>query len=238
MRTPEGTRLVTPSTTIPRTVQVRPSRSSRFVSATSVSSMTTSPEVRVSVDPSRVASTPVVKRSASHASWSASSGSQPTSDEAGSPDQASVPSVTSYAPNMVLHPADTDIVSPSKLTRTGSPGTSSWPSTLVDSYVVPSRSATAATGVLDGVGLVVGVVVSAPSSPSSEEPQPASRPTRRSAAAAPSRAGAHQKSTASRMIGQVMQCPPPRPRPSSAPTIVMTSTPALRSRVLVRVFRS
>ena len=47
-----------------------------------------------------------------------------------------------------------------------------------------------------------------------------------------------QKSTASRMIGQVMQCPPPRPRPSSAPTIVMTSTPALRSSVLVWVLRS
>ena len=33
-----------------------------------------------------------------------------------------------------------------------------------------------------------------------------------------------------------MQCPPPRPRPSSAPTIVMTSIPALRSRAFVRVF--
>lgn len=42
-----------------------------------------------------------------------------------------------------------------------------------------------------------------------------------------------QKSTASRMIGQVMQCPPPRPRPSSAPTMVMTSMPALRSKELV-----
>ena len=89
---------------------------------------------------------------------------------------------------MVLHPADTDIVSPSKATRTGSPGTSSWPSTLVDSYVVPSRSAAAATGVLDGVGLVVGVAVSPPSSPSSDEPQPASRPASRRAVAAPSRA--------------------------------------------------
>lgn len=47
-----------------------------------------------------------------------------------------------------------------------------------------------------------------------------------------------QKSTGSRMRGQVMQCPPPRPRPSSAPTMVMTSTPALRSRVLVWVLRS
>ena len=36
-----------------------------------------------------------------------------------------------------------------------------------------------------------------------------------------------QKSTGSRMIGQVMQWPPPRPRPSSAPTIVITSTPGL-----------
>ena len=42
-----------------------------------------------------------------------------------------------------------------------------------------------------------------------------------------------QKSTASRMIGHVMQCPPPRPRPSSAPTIEMTSMPCLRSNVLV-----
>ena len=41
-----------------------------------------------------------------------------------------------------------------------------------------------------------------------------------------------------RMIGQVMQWPPPRPRPSSAPTMVITSTPALRSSVLVRVLRS
>jgi hypothetical protein len=37
------------------------------------------------------------------------------------------------------------------------------------------------------------------------------------------------------MIGQVMQCPPPRPRPNSEPTMVMTSTPALRSRELVVV---
>ena len=46
------------------------------------------------------------------------------------------------------------------------------------------------------------------------------------------------QSIASRMIGQVMQWPPPRPRPSSAPTIVMTSTPALRSSELVCVLRS
>ena len=45
--------------------------------------------------------------------------------------------------------------------------------------------------------------------------------------------GWRQKSTGSRMIGQVMQWPPPRPRPSSAPTMVMTSMPALRSSVLV-----
>jgi len=44
-----------------------------------------------------------------------------------------------------------------------------------------------------------------------------------------------QKSTASREIGQVMQWPPPRPRPSSAPTI---STPSMRSSSLVWVFRS
>lgn len=47
-----------------------------------------------------------------------------------------------------------------------------------------------------------------------------------------------QYCTGSRMIGQVMQWPPPRPRPSSAPTMVMTSTPALRSWVLVWVLRS
>lgn len=40
-------------------------------------------------------------------------------------------------------------------------------------------------------------------------------------------------STASRMIGQVMQWLPPRPRPSSPALMVTTSTPALRSRVLV-----
>ncbi len=47
-----------------------------------------------------------------------------------------------------------------------------------------------------------------------------------------------QKSMASRISGQVMQCPPPRPRPSSAPTIVMTSTPALRSIEFVCSLRS
>lgn len=47
-----------------------------------------------------------------------------------------------------------------------------------------------------------------------------------------------QKVTGSRMMGHVMQWPPPRPRPSSAPTMVMTSTPALRSSVLVWVLRS
>ncbi len=38
---------------------------------------------------------------------------------------------------------------------------------------------------------------------------------------------------ASRLIGQLMQWPPPRPRPSSEPSMVMTSIPALRSKVLV-----
>ena len=84
--------------------------------------------------------------------------------------------------------ADTDIVSPSNASRTGSPATSSWPSTLVDSYVVPSRFAIAVTGVLDGVGVVVGVALSPLSSPSSDEPQPASRPTSRRAVTTPSRA--------------------------------------------------
>src|SRR4029077_9423339 len=35
-----------------------------------------------------------------------------------------------------------------------------------------------------------------------------------------------------------MQCPPPRPRPSSDPRTVITSTPALRSSVFVCVLRS
>ena len=42
----------------------------------------------------------------------------------------------------------------------------------------------------------------------------------------------------SRSIGQVMQWPPPRPLPSSKPSIVITSMPALRSAVLVPVLRS
>ncbi|MNV62780.1 hypothetical protein D3C71_1553410 [compost metagenome] len=41
------------------------------------------------------------------------------------------------------------------------------------------------------------------------------------------------RQTGSRIIGHVMQCPPPRPRPSSAPTMDTTSMPALRSSVLV-----
>lgn len=58
----------------------------------------------------------------------------------------------------------------------------------------------------------------------------AARP--RAPAARPAAAGG-QKSTGPRMRGQVMQWPPPRPRPSSAPTMVMTSTRALRRRVFV-----
>src|SRR5579875_651441 len=42
----------------------------------------------------------------------------------------------------------------------------------------------------------------------------------------------------SRSSGQVMQCEPPRPRPSSKPSIVMTSIPAMRRAVLVLVLRS
>ena len=38
--------------------------------------------------------------------------------------------------------------------------------------------------------------------------------------------------------GQVMQCPPPRPLPSSPPSIVTTSTPASRIFEIVNVFRS
>jgi hypothetical protein len=36
----------------------------------------------------------------------------------------------------------------------------------------------------------------------------------------------------------VMQCPPPRPGPSSNPSMVIGSMPALRGAVLVPVFRS
>ena len=39
-------------------------------------------------------------------------------------------------------------------------------------------------------------------------------------------------------IGQVMQWPPPRPWPSSNPSIVITSIPALHSAVFVPVLRS
>ena len=42
----------------------------------------------------------------------------------------------------------------------------------------------------------------------------------------------------SRTTGQVMQCPPPRPLPSSNPSIVTTSTPASRIFAIVNVFRS
>ena len=43
---------------------------------------------------------------------------------------------------------------------------------------------------------------------------------------------------ASRETGQVMQCPPPRPRPSSCPAIVWTSMPAFSSLKLVASLRS
>ena len=46
------------------------------------------------------------------------------------------------------------------------------------------------------------------------------------------------QNAASRSSGQVMQCEPPRPRPSSKPSIVMTSMPALRSAVFVPTLRS
>lgn len=39
--------------------------------------------------------------------------------------------------------------------------------------------------------------------------------------------------TASRWIGQVMQCPPPRPLPSSKPAMAITSTPAWRILAMV-----
>ena len=42
----------------------------------------------------------------------------------------------------------------------------------------------------------------------------------------------------SRSTGQVMQWPPPRPLPSSNPSIVMTSTPASRILEIVNVLRS
>jgi hypothetical protein len=49
----------------------------------------------------------------------------------------------------------------------------------------------------------------------------------------PACAGRPQKSTESRISGQVMQWPPPRPRPSSAPTMLITSTPCWRNSVLL-----
>ena len=45
-------------------------------------------------------------------------------------------------------------------------------------------------------------------------------------------------SAGSRMIGQLMQRGPPRPRPSSKPAMVITSTPSRRSAVLVATLRS
>src|SRR5690606_8448850 len=42
----------------------------------------------------------------------------------------------------------------------------------------------------------------------------------------------------SRSIGQVMQCGPPRPRPSSPPLMVSTSTPLARRWALLVMFRS
>ena len=50
--------------------------------------------------------------------------------------------------------------------------------------------------------------------------------------------GSRVQKAGSRSSGQVMQCDPPRPRPSSKPSMVMTSMPALRSAVLVPVLRS
>ncbi len=47
-----------------------------------------------------------------------------------------------------------------------------------------------------------------------------------------------QSKTGSRHTGQVMQWPPPRPRPSSEPSISMTATPARLRRALVHSLRS
>ena len=52
------------------------------------------------------------------------------------------------------------------------------------------------------------------------------------------RHGVLRSQTGSRESGQVMQWPPPRPRPSSLPGMVITSIPALRSAVLVSTLRS
>ena len=94
----------------------------------------------------------------------------------------------------------------------------------------PRRLALAVVPLIAGVGLALGLAASASSDAGGDGRDDPDEPGRASALA--------QKSTGSRMMGQVMQCPPPRPRPSSAPTMVITSTPALRSRVLVRVLRS
>ena len=65
-----------------------------------------------------------------------------------------VPS-TSNGPNMVLHPALTDMVSPSNPTSTVVPSASSAPSTEVEAYDLPS-SAAASTVVADEVSAVDG----------------------------------------------------------------------------------
>ena len=65
-----------------------------------------------------------------------------------------VPS-TSNGPNMVLHPALTDMVSPSNPTSMVVPSASSAPSTEVEAYDLPS-SAAASTVVADEVSAVDG----------------------------------------------------------------------------------
>ena len=102
----------------------------------------TSPETRVSSSPSRVASAPCCKRSREPGVLLHQVRlEQAIIVVAGCPVQSIRPSVTSYDELMVLQPAFADNEPFSKVSRTVLPGTRSCPSTLVDSNVLPSRSA-------------------------------------------------------------------------------------------------
>src|SRR6478609_10295932 len=102
--------------------------------------MVTSSLASVNVEPSEVAVTPSWKSSINHWSWAIRSSGQAIMVAAGSPVHARVPSVTSYAAERMLQPADSCIRGPSKLRLIVDPSTRSCPVTLVETYVEPSRS--------------------------------------------------------------------------------------------------
>ena len=104
------------------------------------SSIVTSSFSSVNVEPSEVAVTPSWKSSINHWSWAIRSSGQAIMVAAGSPVHARVPSVTSYAAERMLQPADSCIRGPSKLRLIVDPSTRSCPVTLVETYVEPSRS--------------------------------------------------------------------------------------------------